>query len=368
MAHLVWVKGGQRRGSEVVHLPARGITLGRDAVCDCCLEDDAVSRCHAKISPTQEGWEFRDLRSRNGSFLNHTRTERALLRHGDHLRMGRIVFRFEDPQPTSLHALPDPETQPSAAKGRLPLAALLTLLLAAAAGAGWWLGRPRPKATISAPRSLPSAERGPDARSAAPVPQPEASSPLTSPETKPETPPPSPQDSRAAASAPAAWRITIFAQVGARFAPPFQGGDQEWPAEQELHLELEGLPIQGSQGLCHGTRKVPGATDEIAFNQEGGRITNLRWIATRMVARTFEDGREEPMREERWELEVARLDRQTSAKSEMYLWRPAIGPEPRLTHAVRFFPGNTTSDLVQASWSRTGKGSLEASVQINRLR
>ncbi len=85
----------------MIQLPSRGMTLGRDATCDCPLDDDAVSRCHAKISPTPAGWEFRDLKSRNGSYLNHARTDRALLHHGDHLRMGRIVFRFEDPQPGS---------------------------------------------------------------------------------------------------------------------------------------------------------------------------------------------------------------------------------------------------------------------------
>ncbi len=186
---------------------------------------------------------------------------------------------------------------------------------------------------------------------------------------KPESPPGGPESPAAApGSASASWHIAIFVQVSARFAPPILGDDQEWPAEQELHLELEGLPIQGSLGSCRGARKVPGATDQISFSQEGGKITNLRWIATRMVARTFEDGREEPMREERWELEVASLDRQASAKSEMYLWRPAIGPEPRLSHAVRFFPGNVSSTLAQAFWSRSGKGNLEASVQINRLR
>ncbi len=355
----------------MIQLPSRGMTLGRDATCDCLLDDDAVSRCHGKISLTPGGWEFRDLRSRNGSYLNHTRTERALLHHGDHLRMGRIIFRFEDPQPASLHALPDPVAEPSPRKHRRSLALVAAVLLAVAGAAGWWRAKAPHRATASGTGpSKTSQEQGVIAEGPGRSPTtPTTSAPDGVLESKPEPPPPGPESPAVApGSAPASWRIAIFAQVSARFAPPILGGDQEWPAEQELHLELEGLPIQGSQGPCRGARKVPGATDQISFNQEGGKITNLRWIATRMVARTFEDGREEPMREERWELEVASLDRQASAKSEMYLWQPAIGPEPRLAHAVRFFPGNASSNLVQALWSRSGKGSLEASVQINRLR
>jgi pSer/pThr/pTyr-binding forkhead associated (FHA) protein len=351
----------------MIQLPSRGMTLGRDAACDCLLEDDAVSRCHGKISLTPEGWEFRDLRSRNGSYLNHARTERAILHHGDHIRMGRIIFRFEDPQPASLHSLLNPVAEPSTRKRRRSLAVVAAVLLAIAATVGWWSSKAPRKAADSGMRrpSQSSPERNPGG-------QPEASSPLAgeSTEAKVENSPAAPQDSPAAMPDPAtaSCHITIFAQVSARFAPPYQGADQEWPSEQELHLELEGLPIQGSQGLCRGWRKVPGATDQVTFNQEGRRITNLRWIATRKVARTLEGGREEPMREERWELELARLDHQASAKSDMFLWLPGIGPEPKFAHAVRFLPGNASSNLVQAFWSRGGKGSLEASVQINRLR
>ncbi len=368
MAHLVWIKGGPGRGAELIQLSPRGMTLGRDAACDCLLEDDAVSRCHGKIRLTPEGWEFRDLRSRNGSYLNHTRTDRAILRHGDHLRMGRIVFRFEDPQPASVQPLPHALATPASARRRLSGTVMATILLAAAGLAGWWFHSVPRKATAQGIRQTePSPRQTPQSEAN----RPPATLPVSKgvPEAPPELPPTGSQGPSAVADpGQASWKITIFAQVSARFAPAYQGADQEWPSEQELHLEVEGLPIQGAQGLCRGWRKVPGATDQITFNQEGGRITDLRWIATRKVMRTLEGGREEPMREERWELELARLERQASAKSEMYLWVPGTGSNPKLAHAVRFFPENASSNLTQAFWNRSGKGSLEASVQINRLR
>jgi DNA-binding CsgD family transcriptional regulator len=66
--------------------------IGRSADCAIQLFDDRVSRHHAKV------WErggvvfIRDLKSRNGTFVDGERVERCTLLSGKPLRIGEITF------------------------------------------------------------------------------------------------------------------------------------------------------------------------------------------------------------------------------------------------------------------------------------
>lgn len=75
-------------------LPA---TLGRDPENSLPLPGDLVSRRHASLEMDAGEVIVRDLGSRNGTFLNDTRVERAVLRSGDHLRVGDLVLQVEVP-------------------------------------------------------------------------------------------------------------------------------------------------------------------------------------------------------------------------------------------------------------------------------
>lgn len=68
-------------------------TIGRGADCDLVLADDSVSRLHAEIEVTEEGYlAVRDLHSSNGTFLHRNehwiRTRRVILGSQDRIRFG----------------------------------------------------------------------------------------------------------------------------------------------------------------------------------------------------------------------------------------------------------------------------------------
>lgn len=72
-------------------------TLGRDDSNMLCLNDDYVSTRHARIEKRGDGFYLRDLRSRNGTFLNGAQIMEAVLADGDRMRIGRseIVFQHQ---------------------------------------------------------------------------------------------------------------------------------------------------------------------------------------------------------------------------------------------------------------------------------
>jgi phosphoserine phosphatase RsbU/P len=82
--------------------------LGRQADCTICLPAKAVSRQHAQIVQTPEGWHLEDLDSSNGTFVNGARLaarSRMPLTERDTFEIG--------PYTLSLHAPPAPETPAS---------------------------------------------------------------------------------------------------------------------------------------------------------------------------------------------------------------------------------------------------------------
>ena len=70
-------------------------TLGRADACRLVIAHGTVSRRHAVIKRTDEGFEVRDLGSLNGTWVNGWRVDRATLKPGDRLQVGevRVVLR-----------------------------------------------------------------------------------------------------------------------------------------------------------------------------------------------------------------------------------------------------------------------------------
>ena len=74
---------------------ADGLTeLGRHPASAISLDDITVSRRHAEIERTPNGYVVRDVGSLNGTYVNQERIEQAVLHHGDELQIGkfRLVF------------------------------------------------------------------------------------------------------------------------------------------------------------------------------------------------------------------------------------------------------------------------------------
>ena len=80
----------------VVVLQAAGLVIGRDDTCGLQIDDLAMSRRHARISPGPDGsFYVEDLGSTNGTFVGSRRVSWAPLAPGDSLRLGpESRFRF----------------------------------------------------------------------------------------------------------------------------------------------------------------------------------------------------------------------------------------------------------------------------------
>lgn len=68
--------------------------LGRHPESEISLDDITVSRRHAEIERTPDGYVVSDAGSLNGTYVNQERVDRMVLRHGDELQVGkfRLVF------------------------------------------------------------------------------------------------------------------------------------------------------------------------------------------------------------------------------------------------------------------------------------
>ena len=85
-----------RRTLNVFELERDRVTVGRAPDSDIPIDNVSVSRQHAEIFKTDDGWMVRDLNSSNGTFLNDERiTQPQSLRRGDEISIGKFSLFFE---------------------------------------------------------------------------------------------------------------------------------------------------------------------------------------------------------------------------------------------------------------------------------
>lgn len=90
-------KEGQRVPQVVMLKQGRHTSIGRDQENDIALADAEVSRHHAEVFPSPDGFYIRDLGSSTGVTVNQTRIANPyLLTHGDRITIGSSVFYFID--------------------------------------------------------------------------------------------------------------------------------------------------------------------------------------------------------------------------------------------------------------------------------
>jgi hypothetical protein len=94
VSRLLLLEEGQERSFP---LTGDSYTVGRHKNNDIVINDAKVSSFHARLDRSAEGFTLVDLKSRNGCYINGQRTETALLKTGDELRLGaaRLQYRVD---------------------------------------------------------------------------------------------------------------------------------------------------------------------------------------------------------------------------------------------------------------------------------
>ena len=81
---------------ERVVLEGDSLKIGRQATCRVVFNDSNVSREHAQMRRTADGWKVLDLNSTNGVKINGRQiVAEQLLVNGDELAFGTSTARFE---------------------------------------------------------------------------------------------------------------------------------------------------------------------------------------------------------------------------------------------------------------------------------
>ena len=76
-------------------LPGNIKTVGRATRADFILDAPLVSRVHCRLTAGTAELEVTDLESTNGTFVNGERVDRATLKGGDRLGVGRVELTIE---------------------------------------------------------------------------------------------------------------------------------------------------------------------------------------------------------------------------------------------------------------------------------
>ncbi len=95
-------------GGQMVVKTGEVCRVGRSAPAEIVLCNDTfLSGLHFSIQYGGKGWQVRDLKSRNGTFLNGARITEATLKNGDRIYAGQTYFRIRiEDEPQSSFSLP----------------------------------------------------------------------------------------------------------------------------------------------------------------------------------------------------------------------------------------------------------------------
>lgn len=83
-----------KKHEQTLELTQNETGIGRDPASTIVLTLDGVSRHHARIRKTDDGYLLMDKDSTNGVFLNEKKIHEHPLQHGDVFRVGTTSFIF----------------------------------------------------------------------------------------------------------------------------------------------------------------------------------------------------------------------------------------------------------------------------------
>lgn len=85
----------QRASRFLIIRDGESLVVGRDPGCALVIEDPRVSKRHAQLRSSGDGWRLEDLGSMNGTTVNGEPAVSAELRDGDTISFGGLTGRFE---------------------------------------------------------------------------------------------------------------------------------------------------------------------------------------------------------------------------------------------------------------------------------
>jgi pSer/pThr/pTyr-binding forkhead associated (FHA) protein len=77
-------------------LAEKPITIGRSPDADIITLDERASRMHCGIRIWDGEYYVKDLKSKNGTYLNNQRVEMAKIKPGDKIRLGNTILNVDD--------------------------------------------------------------------------------------------------------------------------------------------------------------------------------------------------------------------------------------------------------------------------------
>jgi len=78
------------------HFVRDSVVVGRSKAADISIDSPELSRRHCVIEREGQEWTIFDLESRNGVYLNGLRIHSAVLRPGDAVQIGNVMFVFHE--------------------------------------------------------------------------------------------------------------------------------------------------------------------------------------------------------------------------------------------------------------------------------
>ena len=85
----------QRAARFLIIREGESLVIGRDPGCELVIEDSRVSKRHARLRWSGDGWAIEDLGSKYGTAVNGQTVDGATLRDGDTISFGGLPGRFE---------------------------------------------------------------------------------------------------------------------------------------------------------------------------------------------------------------------------------------------------------------------------------
>jgi pSer/pThr/pTyr-binding forkhead associated (FHA) protein len=79
-----------------IPLTADRVTIGRSESAEISVASQQISRAHAVLERTPEGYTCRDLDSANGTWVQGVKVVSAVLRDDDTVQLGDVVFEYHE--------------------------------------------------------------------------------------------------------------------------------------------------------------------------------------------------------------------------------------------------------------------------------